>query len=297
MPRVRKRMTQRRIQILFGLLLVGILYAEFAFDSNYEPIVYQGTPVLLAAERVDADSFEHFVRNDPLSALLKARERLVRESRDYACTFVKQERLPTGMCAEQEVEVKFRPEPYSVMMNWIRNAGLTQRAIYVKGKWVDEDASDPDLREMVVCQPTKMTALIVGNRVTQPIHGFFAKRTSRRYIDEFGFKRALDLLIKYCELAKSRNELSLVFKGESHFDGRPVWVIRRHLPYKSEGGRYPDRVADVYIDKEHQVPVAVYCYSDDDREPRNLLGKYEYRNIRFDAGLTERDFDPDTYGM
>ena len=41
--------------------------------------------------------------------------------------------------------------------------------------------------------------------------------------------RALDLLIKYCTMAKSDGILKLDFCGESRFDGRPVWVLQRHL--------------------------------------------------------------------
>jgi hypothetical protein len=228
--------------------------------------------------------------------LKEARDRLVRERRDYACTFVKQERMASGISAEQELEIKFRPVPYSIVMHWIRNPGLARRAIYVKGRWQDESATDPDLRELAVCQPGEVASLFVKS-IKQPIHGTMAKRSSRRTIDQFGFERALDLLIHYSELAASRGELELECQGESYFDGRPVWVIRRHLPYSSKGGVYPDRTADIYIDKEYQVPVAVYCYSDYERDPQNLLGKYEYRNVRFDAGYSDKDFEPATYGM
>lgn len=296
MPQDPKKNTRRRIQILFGLLLAGILYAEFEFNQDYEPVVVKSIPVVYAAEPVQADSFEFLVRNKPLDALIEARDRLLRELRDYECTFVKQERMAKGMSAEQEVNVLFRPEPYSVMMNWIRNPGMAQRVIYVKGKWADKTAKDPELREQCWCQPAKPLHLVVP-KIKRPIHGPLAKRTSRRSIDQFGFKRALDLLIHYSELAMSRNELKLHFKGETHFDGRPVWVIRRHLPYNGEGGIYPDRIADIYIDKDYHVPVAVYCYSNDEAKPRDLLGKYEYRNVRFDVGLTEKDFEPSTYGM
>lgn len=294
MPRDRERRTRRRVQVLFGIVLACILYSEF--NKEYVPDVRYGAPVVLAAERVEADPFERLVRTDPLSALIEARERLIRESRDYVCTFVKQEMVGSRIRAEQELDIKFRPEPFSVVMKWVRNPGLAQRAIYVKGKWIDEDATDPELREQAVCQPVKLLSIFTKS-LKQPIHGTMAKRAARRSIDEFGFKRALDLLIQYCETAQSRGELSLEFLGETHFDGRPVWLVRRHLPYTGEGGMYPDRTADVFIDQEHYIPIAVYCYSDESREPENLLGKYEYRNVRFDVGLTEKDFDPATYGM
>jgi len=296
MPRERRRFSQRRVQVLCGLFLAGVLYAELEFNADYEPVLAKGTPVVYAAEQIAADPFERLIRHDPLAALVEARQRLVRESRDYICNFVKQERIGSTIRAEQEVSVKFRPQPYSVMMHFVRNAGLAQRAIYIKGKWTDDDADDPALRELAVCQPGKGLSLLLKS-IKQPIRGTMAKRTSRRSMDEFGFERALDLLIKYCSMATERGELTLEFKGESHFDGRPVWVIRRVLPYTAEGGMYPDRIANIYIDKAYHVPVAVYCYSADDSDPMNLLGKYEYRNVRFNPGLTDKDFDPATYGM
>ena len=296
MPQDGKRLKQRRVQILFGLSLAAILYVELEFNADYEPIIHRGTPVVLAAERVEADPFERLVRHHPLAALKEARDRLVKEQRDYACTFVKQERMASGISAEQELQIKFRPVPYSIFMHWIRNPGLARRAIYVKGRWRDESAANPDLRELAVCQPGEVASLFIKS-IKQPIHGTMAKRSSRRTIDQFGFERALDLLIHYCDLAAKTNELTLDYKGESYFDGRPVWVIRRHLPYSADSSTYPDRTADIYIDKEYLVPVALYCYSDDDRNPQNLLGKYEYRNVRFDAGYSDKDFEPATYGM
>ena len=209
---------------------------------------------------------------------------------------VKQEMLPSGMSEEQEIDVLFRQKPYSVVLTWRRNPGLAERVIYVKDRWIDDDADTADERQLAVCQPGPVARLLVKS-IKQPIHGKLAKKSSRRYVDEFGFSRALDLLIKYCEIARESGDLKLDYCGETRFDGRPVWVVRRTLPYTGVTGLYPDRIAEVFIDKEYRVPVAVYCYSDDAKEPHNLLGKYEYRNIRMQAGLSEADFDPQTYGM
>lgn len=296
MPHDLQRKTRRRIQILCGLLLVGILYAEFAFDTNHAPIINRGMQFVFADNKISETTFEDLVRRDPLAALIGARDKLVRESRDYSCLFVKQERIGSAMSAEQEIEVKFRPEPFSVMMHWVKNEGMAERVIYVKGRWVDPSEENPDLREQAVCKPGKGLSVFIKS-IKQPIHGSIAKKSSRRMIDEFGFRRAMDLLIQYCEIAKTKGELTLEFRGETKFDGRPVWMIRRILPYNGEHGIYPDRVAEVYLDQEHHIPIAVYCYSDRDAKPEHLLGKYEYRYIRFSPGISEGDFDPSTYGM
>lgn len=296
MPRLSKQLTQRRIRLLVGLGLAGILYLQFGLTGDNEVVLRQGSPILLAAERDTVEPFERLIRRDPLSALIQAREHHLRQVKDYQCTLVKQEALASGMSQEQEIDVKFRQEPYSVVFHWRRNPGLADRVIYVRDRWVDADADDVDDRDLAVCQPGPVARLLVKS-IKQPIHGKLAKKTSRRSVDDFGFTRALDMLIKYCEKGQKAGVLKLEFCGESRFDGRPVWVIRRHLPYSGENGPYPDRLAEVFIDKEYRVPVAVYCFSSDVHDPDFLLGKYEYRNIKLHAGLTDADFEPATYGM
>lgn len=296
MPRLAKQLTQRRIRLLVGLALAGVLYVQLEWSGENEVVWRPNSPTLLAAERETAEPFEKRIRRDPLSALIEARDLHLRHVKDYQCTLIKQEALPSGMSEEQEIDVKFRQEPYSVLFHWRRNPGLADRVLYVKDRWVDTGAEDPDDRDLAVCQPGPVARLLVKS-LKQPIHGKLAKRTSRRSLDEFGFTRALDLLIKYCQKAKADGVLKLEFCGESRFDGRPVWVIRRHLPYTGEDGGYPDKLAEILIDKEYRVPVAVYCFSENAKDPKHLLGKYEYRNIKLHAGLSNADFEPSTYGM
>lgn len=280
---------------MVGAALTVILYVQFALSGENEVVLRPSSPVVMAAT-VARDPFEKTVRTDPLNALIYARERHIAQVKDYRCTLVKQEMLPSGMSEEQEIEVLFRHEPYSVVFHWTRNPGLAERVIYVKDKWINADADTPEERDLAVCQPGPVARILVKS-IKQPIHGKMARKSSRRYLDEFGFTTALNLLIKYCEIARERGELSLEFRGESRFDGRPVWVVRRVLPYTGPDGLYPDRVAEVFIDQEYRVPVAVYCYSSDNMTSHSLLGKYEYRNIRLGAGLSDSDFDPATYGM
>lgn len=295
MRKLRDQSTYRRLQIVVGLGLAGLFYAQYEMGRHHNPVVHRGT-VVIGEAPIGAERFEILVRTDPLKALLEARDLHARSVTAYTCNFVKQEVLPSGMSKEQEIEVLHRMEPYSVVLNWLRNPGLAQRVIYIKNRWIDNDADKPEERELAVCRPVSPYDVLLKS-LKQPIRGDRAKEYSRRCIDEFGFTRSFDLLIEYCKLANSRGELNLEFKGESTFDGRPTWVIRRHLPYEKEGGRYPDRIAEIYLDKEYRVPVAVYCYASDEMKDEDLLGKYEYRNIRLDADLTDADFEPATYGM
>ena len=295
MPGCHKHSTHRRIQIAFGLALAALCYLELS-TQEYQPVLTGKSAIALAAPQGPIDPVEKLLREDPLAALIELRTRHVQEVKDYTCTLVKQEVLSSGLSSEQEIEVIFRQEPYSVVFHWVRNPQMANRAIYVQGRWTDKSAADPEEQERALCQPGTVAAVFVKS-VLFPIHGSMAKQTARRSLDEFGFKRSLDLLIKYSEMAKAKGELALEFRGEGKFENRPVWVLHRHLPYTGEDGEYPDRTAEIYIDKEYRVPVAVYCYSDTEQKPENLLGKYEFRKIQLNCGVSEADFAPETYGM
>lgn len=288
--------SRRRPRIAMSLLLITMLCVQYQLSADPDAPVVLQEPVVSVAKAVIGDPFDSLLRRDPLAALIVARTEHLRVVTDYECVMVKQELLPTGMSKEQEIKVKFRHEPYSVYMEWRRNQDQAARVIYVKGRWTDSTAEDPNDRELAVAQPGVIARIFVKS-AKRPIHGQLARMASRRCIDEFGFQKTLDRLITVCEMAKSKNDLTLAFHGESQFDDRPVWVIRRRLPYDGEGGDYPDRIAEILIDKEYRVPVAIYCYSEIDRHPRNLIAKYEYRSIRMQVGLTDKDFEPHTYGM
>src|SRR5262249_23653062 len=117
-------LTSRKLKFFFGLCLAGMLYAQYQFGSEAEVVLHAHSPVVSGAKTVSADPFEKLLRSDPLAALIDARSRHEREVPDYQCVMIKQEALPSGMSAEQEIDVKFRAQPYSVMMHWLRNPGL-----------------------------------------------------------------------------------------------------------------------------------------------------------------------------
>ncbi|MBI5764718.1 MAG: DUF1571 domain-containing protein [Planctomycetes bacterium] len=279
-----------------SLLLITMLCAQYKLNAGPDAPVVLNEPVVTVTKADSGDPFEALIRRDPLAALRMARAEHLQGVTDYVCVMVKQELLPDGMSKEQEIKVKFRHEPYSVYMEWQRNQDQAARVIYVKGRWTDSTAEDPNDRELAVAQPGIIARIFVKS-VKKPIHGALAKKASRRCIDDFGFQKTFDRLISVSELAQRNGDLTLAFHGETQFDDRPAWVLRRRLPYDGEGGTYPDRVAEILIDKEYRVPVAIYCFSEIDRHPRNLIAKYEYRSIRMQVGLTEKDFEPRTYGM
>lgn len=299
MPDPRPHLTPSRIRMFFGLALLAIFIVEIRTSAPLSAKLIPAEPAVVLAREVPVgtfaqDSFDSIVRTDPLRALTMAREDHERTIRDYTCTFVKQELLPSGMSEEQTIAVQFRQQPYSVHMHWLKNPGKAERVIYVAGRWVDANAERNEERDLAVCQPGPVARLFVKS-LKQPIRGDLAKESSRRCIDEFGFGRSFELLIKYSLLAQQRGELKLEYKGESQFAGRPTVVIERHLPYIGPDGDYPDRIAIIHLDKEWRIPVSVRCYADDART--QLLGRYEYSDVKLAAGLSDAQFEPTNFGM
>lgn len=297
MAEIRRRLSPQHFRLFFGAILGAVLLIEFATRSATNALVPAEAEVIAPTAGPAPDvqpGFDDLIRRDPLAALLQAQREHGEKVRDYTCTFVKQEMLDSGLSEEQTIATSFRSQPYSVLMHWLKNPGKAERVIYVKGKWIDADAGNPEEREQAVCQPGAIARVFLKS-LKQPIHGSMAREASRRYIDEFGFWQSLNLLTKYSQIAKERGELTLTFRGESVFAGRPTYVLERRLPYTGENGTYPDRLATIHVDKEWRVPVSVRCYADDAK--KQLLGRYEYSDVSFDVGLTDKTFEPATYGM
>lgn len=249
-------------------------------------------PTIAAQPAVATNTMAALVQSDPLAAFKQLHADAMAKSADYTCTFTKQERIGDTINKQQVIEAKFRAEPYSVYFHFVENPGLAGKVIYIKDKWVDEDASEPELRQLCAVRPAGL--LGIAGVLKQPIRSDRAKKAGRRFIDQFGFERGLELLVRFSQIASDEGTLSLEYQGQGEFKGRPVWLIKRLLPYTDDNGVYPDRLALIYIDQEWGVPIAIHTFRSDSPIPEELLGKYEYTNVNFDAKLSDADFDPDS---
>ncbi len=297
----RPRMAGGRIRVVLG---VGLTLAFLSQSRNLMSILNPptrapglgATPAVakldvaaVTADREVVSAIERMAREAPLEILREAQRRYREEVIDYTCTFSKQENLDGKLSKVQTIDVKFREKLQSVYMHWAKNPGKARRVIYVKDRWTKN--GEPQ----ALCEPEGAIARVIVRSILRPIHGAEAKAASRRTIDQFGFANALDLIIKYSLIARERNELKLAFVGTGNVDGRPTYVYERRLPYAGEGGEWPDRVLVYHLDTETLLPLSCASYADDAKQ--QLLGRYEYTDVKLNIGLTEADFDGKTYGM
>ncbi len=225
---------------------------------------------------------ETLASQDPLAFLYGCRDRYDDQVVDYRCYFTKQERVNDELLPEQGIDVQFRQQPYSVDMSWVKNERRAKRATFVAGRF-HEDGQD-----QAVFVPSGVLGALLPSGVRRSIHGPEAKSESRKTIDQFGFRNSLDLIIKFCELAKGHPEYELRYMGKGRLNERPCFVFERHLPYTGVDGDFPDRVLEVYIDEEWLVPTGCIAYSDEAKDM--LLGRYVHSDVTFNVGLTDVDF-------
>jgi hypothetical protein len=280
MTKIRQRVSGGRIRIVVGLglatafcLQCGSLMSRLgqptrAIGFAATEAVATPTTTVLDQRGSVGNAIKRLAREAPLDLLRKAQKRYYSNVVDYTCTFRKKESLDGRLTKVQGVKVKFREKDYSVYMHWTENPVKARRAIYVEGKWTKKG------RPAALCQPEGVIA---------------------RTIDQFGFAKALDLILRYSLIAKKRGELELGYVGDGKVDNRPTYVFQRVLPYTGEGGAYPDRVLVYHLDAETLLPVMCASYADEAKT--ELLGQYEYSDVRLNQGLADADFEGKTYGL
>jgi len=225
-----------------------------------------------------------FARSDPRGLLRIARERCQRETGDFRCLFLKQERINGTLRPVEEIDTRYRAAPLSVFMIWRRGADQAQRALFIDSReFVDRQGE-----RLARVEPAGVLLRLVVSEVMVPIHDPRARKASRRAIDEFGFRSTFDILERLNDLAAARNELDFRYEGEGTIDGRATVVLVRRLPYTGAGGTYPDAKMILHLDQEWLLPTAVYSFTDP--EGQELLGSYVFTQVQLDPGLNDDDF-------
>ncbi len=282
--------TRRGLFYAVGALLIvapPAIWFVSGFDAHLAGTAgAPASPAAGPARTLSADRAElaALAERDPMELVRRGIERYDREVRSYRCVFIKQELLPGGISEVQEIEVRYRESPRTVYMLWRKNADQARRALYADSpEYLDKSG-----QKLARVEPAGALARLFVSDVKVLVDGAEAKKSSRRGIDEFGFRAAYDLLVKYNTLAAERGVLDLKYGGMGEIDGRPTFKLIRHLPYEGPTGPYPDARLVLHIDQEWLLPVAIFSYAD--TAERELLGSYVYTKVELNPPLTEADF-------
>lgn len=269
----------RRLRWLVGLMLLGLFCIQCASPEGQQAMVTEKVAVALSTnmQSASADKFRQLAQRGHVYALQYCMENLQQKYRDYTCTFVKQERIGGTLTKEQEIAVKFRSCPFSVMMAWKTNAPQGDRVLYVEGLYGGN----------MLVRPANALARALAPTVQRKPDGPDAKRSALRTVDQFGFEKSLQNLIDVYVLAKERGHLQEQMGQDAQLDGRAVFTLIRHLPQNAD---YPAAKTISYIDQEYLLPVMIEAYGWKDEE---FLCRYVFKNIQF-TSLGDDDFLPES---
>ncbi len=240
--------------------------------------------VALVSHEVGSPSLSALVQRDPMALVRLGLEKYDDQVREYRCVLVKQERLGKRLSELQEVELRFREDPYAVYMIWKTNADGARRALHMGGG----DYVDRKGRKLARIEPNGAIARLFTKDIFLPLDSGQVRKQSRRSIAEAGFRSTFELLEAYNAVAEERGVLDLRYGGEGVVDERPTYIIVRDLPYEGPDGPYPDARMVLHVDQEWLLPVAVYSYADHDE--KELLGSYTFTRIELNPNFDELAF-------
>jgi hypothetical protein len=273
----------RALCLAGGLLIVGAIGYRWATAGAVAlpaPGVAMGAP---AESTGPVQRLEQLARTDHVALIEQCLENYRQNVADYTCTFKKQERIRGAIGLEQEIQVRFRQEPFSVAMTWVSHPPMGDRVLYVEGR---------NGGQMLVRPASSILRALAPEGVWRQPDGDEAKASTLRTVDRFGFERGMLSLLDVYRHAKAGGRLQEQFGGYYQVNGRQAMQLVRVLTDKD--GQCPARKTHIYIDVEYLVPVMIEAFGWDNEE---FLYRYVYSDIKSNVGLTETAFTPESIGL
>jgi hypothetical protein len=283
-----------RAPVLLGLsvalapaLVGGAAYLLFGSDWLISAKTPETTEPTTLAEVKDSggslpqsDELVELARKNPVGFLEKVIIRYDREMKThqgYTCLLVKRERVKGKLPPPEKTEemaVRFREQPFSVLLEWKKNPGKAQRVLYVKGENNDK----------LLVLPKGIGSFRLWER--DPL-GEEALESGRYPLTEFGIqvgsRRALASW-------QADPHLKVEYLGEKkvpQLGDRLCYVLRR-TGYRSEVPGGVEVESTFYFDKETWLQVGSVLMTENDQ----LLAEYWFRDFqyvdKFDANAFTR---------
>lgn len=226
------------------------------------------------------EELQRLAETDHVALLKKALSEFdSRNIGSYTCRFIKQEKLRGKLHEEQHVDVKYKAQPFSVAMKWVKNAPKADSILYVDGKYRDSKG-----RCQMVVRPTSgFLQWLVGGSVLRLPDGDEVMQNTLKPCTQFGFHNTLMSLLEVYESAVARGECEMKFAGVAKFAGKDCIVLERHLPYRPE---YPAMKTIICLDIDNLLPLEIWGYD----WKGELTSNYAYHNVNLAADLTDADF-------
>lgn len=264
--------------LLIGLLgIAGALWLH-SIAPGQGPGVKTPGPDTPPAPKAGDPAGQHPL-DQPLAWLHEGRRNYT-AVQDYSCTLLKRENVGGVLSDEHVIYFKFRTQPFSVYMRWLSPSRFAnQEVAFMLGK---------NKNKMRV--QSKGLLKVVGF-VSIDVDDPRVMEHSRHTLYEAGIGNLIEHSIKSWETEKRFNK-TLVKTAEYNFNNRRC--IRIETTRTERRPEFYCYRSVLYIDKDSKMPIRTENYD----WPRQggpaegeLLEQFSYIDLRFNAGLTDREFN------
>lgn len=216
-------------------------------------------------------------------------KQLIAESRrryqnvqDYTCTFYKRERINGRETPTYVLSMKARSQPASIYFKFQRpTANAGREAIWVAGRNGGK----------VIVHDVGLGKLVAGTLHLDP-RGSRAMEDNRHPISDAGIGHLIATVSHHWEREMKPGDSQVTIQPGVLVGGRPCTLVESGHAQRQSHFMY--HLVKLYIDQETGLPIRFEAY-DWPRRPGlapELLEEYTYMNLRLNAGLSDRDFDP-----
>jgi len=276
------------------LLVTGALCV--AQDSPTEPTIKQRV-YKLATNTGGPDTDR--IANHPLLPVLKYAygrvDVLDAEIKTFSCTLIKRESVKGTVTDYQYMDLRVKNRQV------LDNGDVTPLSVYaqfqapssMKGREVLYVEGQNDGKILARRGGSRLAFITTSIDPTGPL----AMRDNRYPITEVGFRNLMGRLIERAEADLRFDECKVEYFKGAKIEGRNCTHIVVTHPIARD--HFTFHRADIFIDKEFNVPVRYVSYGWPEAGELPLLEEYTYTNVRLNTEFSENEFDPDNpeYGF
>lgn len=192
--------------------------------------------------------------------------------KDFTASFYTKELVNGKILEQKNTILKFR-KPLNVYMKWTEGDDEGQETIFFPEKYGHK------------LQAHGGGWLNVINVSLDP-KGAQATKKARHTIYDSGIGHIVELVKHNYALIQKTGKGSIVYEKKEMFDGKNTLLFRAELP---EGYGFYAKKIIVNFEEKTKLPVKITVYG----FKNEFLESYAYSNLKFNTGLTDKDFDMD----
>lgn len=225
------------------------------------------------------------IKQKQLSELQQARQLIAEASsrmegvQDYVCTFVKQERIGSKLLTPQVIQMKGRTQPHCIYLSF-QTTHKGREAIYHPAKYSNK----------LVAHEGGWTGYLAGTMHLDPT-GRLAMSDNRHPVTEAGLNKLVSRVYKsWHDDLQPEHDISIE-RGQT-FNNRSVTMVQ--TMHESRQPEFHYHIVRLYFDDEMKLPVRFtgFDWPTKKGEAPPIVEDYQFKNLKVNVGLAERDFDP-----